>query len=257
MENLQVVPIPAFEDNYLWLLVRGAKALVVDPGDAKPVLDYLAQHGLELCAILCTHHHADHVGGIRKLLQHFKVPVYGPAHETIPGRTHPVTEGDTVKIPELGLEFSVIDVPGHTAGHVAYYGAERLFCGDTLFACGCGRLFEGTPAMMYASISKLARLPGTTLMYCAHEYTLDNIRFAKKVEPDNADLIQREEHDHASRAQHLPTVPSTMGLEKRTNPFMRCLEPTVIQAAERYVGHALSDPAQVFGTVRAWKDDQD
>ncbi len=144
MENLQVVPIPAFEDNYLWLLVRGDKALVVDPGDAAPVLDYLAQHELKLCAILCTHHHGDHVGGIRGLLQHFDVPVYGPAQETIPGRTHPVAEGDTVKIPELGLEFSIIDVPGHTSGHVAYYGAERLFCGDTLFTCGCGRLFEGT-----------------------------------------------------------------------------------------------------------------
>jgi hydroxyacylglutathione hydrolase len=257
MANVQVVPIPAFEDNYLWLLVRGEQALVVDPGDAAPVLDYLAQHGLKLCAILCTHHHGDHVGGIRTLLQHFDVPVYGPAHETIPSRTHPVAEGDLVKIPELGLEFSVIDVPGHTAGHVAYYGAERLFCGDTLFACGCGRLFEGTPAMMYASISKLARLPDATLMYCAHEYTLNNIRFAKKVEPDNADLIQRETNDRASRAKHLPTVPSTLGLEKRTNPFMRSLEPTVIQAAERYVGHALSDPAEVFGTVRAWKDDQD
>ena len=257
MANLQVIPLPAFDDNYLWLLVRDEQAIVVDPGDAAPVLDYLAQHGLELCAILCTHHHSDHVGGIRKLLQQFKVPVYGPAHETIPGRTHPVTEGDTVKIPELDLEFSVIEVPGHTAGHVAYYGAERLFCGDTLFACGCGRLFEGTPAMMYASIAKLARLPDATLMYCAHEYTLDNIRFARKVEPDNADLIQREVNDRATRAQNLPTVPTTMGLEKRTNPFMRSLEPTVIQAAERYVGHGLSDPAQVFSTVRAWKDDQD
>lgn len=257
MANFQVVPIPAFEDNYLWLLVRGDRAVVVDPGDATPVLDYLARHDLKLCAILCTHHHGDHVGGIRVLLQHFKVPVYGPAHETIPGLTHAVTEGDTVEIPELDVKFSVIDVPGHTAGHVAYYGAERLFCGDTLFACGCGRLFEGTPEMMYASIAKLARLPDDTLMYCAHEYTLDNIRFAKKVEPDNADLIQREINDRASRAQHLPTVPSVLGLEKRTNPFMRSLAPAVIQAAERYAGHALTGPAQVFGTVRAWKDAQD
>lgn len=257
MANIQVVPVPAFEDNYLWLLVSGKQAAVVDPGDASPVLAYLAQHGLALCAILCTHHHGDHVGGIRTLLKQFDVPVYGPAHETIPGCTHPVAEGDTVKIPELGLEFSVIDVPGHTSGHVAYYGAERLFCGDTLFACGCGRLFEGTPETMYASIAKLARLPDATLMYCAHEYTLDNIRFAKKVEPDNPDLIQREADDRATRARHLPTVPSTLGLEKRTNPFMRSLAPTVIQAASHYVGRPLSDPAQVFGTVRAWKDDQD
>lgn len=257
MPNLTVIPIPAFDDNYLWLLVRGDKAAIVDPGDATPVLEYLSRHGLELSAILCTHHHSDHVGGILKLLQHFKVPVFGPAHETIPGRTHAVTEGDTVKIPDLDLEFSVFDVPGHTAGHVAYYGAERLFCGDTLFACGCGRLFEGTPAMMYASIAKLARLPDATLMYCAHEYTLDNIRFAKKVEPDNADLLAREIHDRATRAQNSPTVPSTLGLEKRTNPFMRSLAPTVIQAAERYAAKTLSDPAEVFGTVRAWKDSQD
>lgn len=257
MENLQVVPIPAFDDNYLWLLVRGKQAIIVDPGDAAPVLHYLTQHGLALCAILCTHHHSDHVGGILALLRHFNVPVYGPAHEAIPGRTQAVAEGDVVKIPELALEFSVIDVPGHTAGHIAYYGAERLFCGDTLFACGCGRLFEGTPAMMYDSISTLARLPDATLMYCAHEYTLDNIRFAKKVEPDNADLIQREIQDRATRAQNLPTVPTTLGWEKRTNPFMRSLVPSVIQAAERHIGHPLPDPAQVFGAVRAWKDSQD
>ena len=257
MKNLQVVPIPAFDDNYLWLLVRGNQAAIVDPGDATPVLDYLAQHHLTLCAILCTHHHGDHVGGIQTLLKKFTVPVYGPAHETIPGLTQAVVEGDLVNIPELGVEFSVIDVPGHTAGHVAYYGAERLFCGDTLFACGCGRVFEGTFTMMHDSISKLARLPDATLMYCAHEYTLDNIRFAKKVEPNNADLIQREKNDRAARAKQQPTVPSTLGLEKRTNPFMRSLVPSVIQAAECYVGHALSDPAQVFGIVRAWKDDQD
>ena len=257
MPNLQVIPIPAFEDNYLWLLVRGDKAVAVDPGDATPILEYLSAHGLDLCAILCTHHHSDHVGGILKLLQQFTVPVYGPAHETIPGRTHAVIEGDKVKIPDLDLEFSVFDVPGHTAGHVAYYGAERLFCGDTLFACGCGRLFEGTPAMMYESIEKLARLPDTTLMYCAHEYTLDNIRFAKKVEPENADLLAREIHDHATRARNLPTVPSTLGLEKRTNPFMRSRVPMVIQAAERYADKALPKPAEVFGTVRAWKDAQD
>ena len=257
MPNLQVIPIPAFDDNYLWLLVRGDKAAVVDPGDAIPILEYLSQHGLQLCAILCTHHHSDHVGGILKLLKHFKVPVYGPAHETIPGRTHAVTEGDKVKIPQLNLEFSVFDVPGHTAGHVAYYGAERLFCGDTLFACGCGRLFEGTPAMMYASIAKLARLPDATLMYCAHEYTLDNIRFAKKVEPDNADLLAREVNDRATRAKNLPTVPTTLGLEKRTNPFMRSTVPNLIKAAEHYAAKTLSDPAEVFGTVRAWKDSQD
>ena len=251
---IQVVTIPAFEDNYLWLLVHGSYAAVVDPGDAQPILRYLAQHHLSLCAILCTHHHSDHVGGNRELLAHFNVPVYGPPHEAIPGRTQAVSDGDTIRLTQLGLELNVIDVPGHTAGHVAYYGAERLFCGDTLFACGCGKLFEGTPQAMYQSLSKLARLPDATLVYCAHEYTLDNIRFAKIVEPDNPDLLQRELQDRNRRAQHLPTVPSRLDLEKRTNPFLRSQVATVVQAAEQYSGRSLTEAWQVFATVRAWKD---
>ena len=251
---LQVITIPAFEDNYLWLLVHGNYAAVIDPGDAHPILRYLDQHQLTLCAILCTHHHSDHVGGNRELLARFPVPVYGPAHESIPGRTQAVVEDDCVKLPELELEFRVIDVPGHTAGHVAYYGAERLFCGDTIFACGCGRLFEGTPQAMYQSLSKLAQLPDDTQVYCAHEYTLDNIRFAKVVEPSNPDLLAREQHDRATRAQHQPTVPSRLGLEKRTNPFLRSHAPSIIQAAQEYSGKELSEPWQVFAIVRAWKD---
>ena len=254
MHMIQIITIPAFEDNYLWLLVHGSYAAVVDPGDAQPILRYLAQHQLTLCAILCTHHHRDHVGGNRELLAHYKVPVYGPAHESIPGRTHAVVDGDCVQLPELGLELTVIDVPGHTAGHVAYYGAESLFCGDTLFACGCGRLFEGTPQAMYQSLSKIAQLPDTTQVYCAHEYTLDNIRFAKVVEPGNSDLLEREVRDRATRANHQPTVPSLLGLEKRTNPFLRSQIPSVIHAAQLYAGHPLTEPWQVFATVRAWKD---
>jgi len=254
MHMIKIIPIPAFEDNYLWLLVHGAYAAVVDPGDAQPILHYLAQHHLTLSAILCTHHHGDHVGGIRQLLSHHPVPVYGPAHESIPGRTHAVAEGDHVRLPELDLELAVIDVPGHTAGHVAYYGAESLFCGDALFACGCGRLFEGTPQVMHQSLSKLARLPDATLVYCAHEYTLDNIRFAKVVEPDNADLLQREIDDRKRRSQHQPTVPSRLDLEKRTNPFLRSEMPSVIQAAQAYAARSLPEPWQVFAVVRAWKD---
>lgn len=254
---IQIIPIPAFEDNYLWLLVHGTYAAVVDPGDAQPILRYLTQHQLTLCAILCTHHHADHVGGNRALLARYNIPVYGPAHENIPGRTHAVVDGDSVQLPALGLQLTVIDVPGHTAGHVAYYGAESLFCGDTLFACGCGRLFEGTPQAMYQSLSKIARLPDATQVYCAHEYTLDNIRFAKVVEPTNPDLLEREIRDRNSRAQHQPTVPSRLDLEKRTNPFLRSQIPSVIQAAQAYAGRPLTEPWQVFATVRAWKDQLD
>lgn len=254
---IQIIPISAFEDNYLWLLVHGTYAAVVDPGDAQPVLDYLKQHHLTLCAILCTHHHGDHVGGNRELLRHYQVPVYGPAHENIPGRTHALVDGDIVRLPELAVDLTVFDVPGHTAGHVAYYGAESLFCGDTLFACGCGRLFEGTPQTMYQSLSKIASLPDATQIYCAHEYTLDNIRFAKVVEPTNPDLLERERHDQESRANNQPTVPSRLDLEKRTNPFLRSQVPSVIQAAQEYAGHPFTEPWQVFATVRAWKDSLD
>lgn len=251
---LQVIPIPAFEDNYLWLLVQGQNAVVVDPGDAQPVLRYLEQHQLKLCAILCTHHHGDHVGGNRTLLKHFNVPVYGPAYETIPGLTQPVAEGDCVRLPELDLELRVLDVPGHTSGHVAYYGAESLFCGDALFACGCGRIFEGTPQQMHQSLSKIAQLPEATRIYCAHEYTLDNIRFAKVAEPHNAALLERETRDKATRAKQQPTVPSLLSLEKATNPFLRSEVPSLKQAAETYAGHPLPEPWQVFAVVRAWKD---
>lgn len=249
-----VIAIPAFEDNYLWLLVHGKYAAVVDPGDAEPVWDYLQQHQLTLSAILCTHHHGDHIGGIRSLLSHGTVPVYGPAQEAIPHRSVAVKQGDIVTLPELELEFTVLDVPGHTAGHVAYYGAERLFCGDTVFGCGCGKLFEGTPPMMYASLSKIAALPDNTRMYCAHEYTLENIQFAKTVEPHNPDLLAREAADRTTRERGEPTIPSLLLTEKRTNPFLRSHEASVIAAAEQHVGHPLREPAQVFAAVRAWKD---
>ena len=178
---MKIIPVPAFEDNYIWLICDGRYAAVVDPGDAEPVLGHLSRHGLRLAAILITHHHGDHTGGIEALLRHAAVPVYGPRKENIPGITNPVGTGDTVRLPELGVEFAVLDVPGHTAGHIAYYGANSLFCGDTLFTCGCGKLFEGTPAQMHASLQKFAALPDDTQVYCAHEYTLENIRFAKKV----------------------------------------------------------------------------
>lgn len=251
---MKIIPIPAFEDNYIWLIRNGRYAAAVDPGDAAPLLDYLDRHGLQLLAVLCTHHHRDHTGGNEELRQRLKMPVYGPKREAIPGLTHPVSEGDMVSLPELGVEFAVLDVPGHTAGHVAYYGANSLFCGDTLFACGCGGLFEGTAAQMHASLQKLAALPDETQVYCAHEYTLENIEFAKMVEPANPALLQREALDLQSRELGRPTLPSTIGLEKATNPFLRSAQPEVIEAASRHAGATLSDPASVFACVRKWKN---
>lgn len=221
---LTITPLPAFDDNYLWLLVRGRTAAVVDPGDAAPVRRALERQKLRLSAILVTHHHGDHVGGVDELKAETGAAVYGPAAEAIDGVDHALRGGDGIEV--LGARFRVIDVPGHTAGHIAYFAGEEapplLFCGDTLFACGCGRLFEGTPAQMVASLDALAALPPATRVYCAHEYTLANIRFARSVEPSNAALAERALRDQASRDRGEPTLPSTIGLELATNPFLRC-----------------------------------
>jgi hydroxyacylglutathione hydrolase len=253
---LNVLTVPAFQDNYLWLIHDGVHAAVVDPGDAAPILDALAAHRLSLAAILLTHHHADHVGGVPELLRQFKVPVFGPRQEAIPQITYPLEEGDTAPIPELGLTLRVLDVPGHTAGHIAYFAPEQswLFCGDTLFAGGCGRLFEGTPQQMVASLSKLAALPDATQVYCAHEYTLANLRFASEVEPGNAALKARIVREQALRDQGKPTVPSTIAVEKATNPFLRFRESDI---ADRLIaaGHlSTKEPIAVFAALRQWKN---
>ena len=208
MDITTIIPIRAFQDNYIWCLRRGSNAVVVDPGDAEPVLEYLSDEGLQLAAILATHHHGDHVGGNTALLAKYNVPVFGPAREDIPGATRKLREGDVIKVPGIGLDFQVIDVPGHTAGHIAYYGDGVLFCGDTLFSCGCGRLFEGTAAQMHSSLAKFAALPGDTLVYCAHEYTLSNLRFARAADPDNPALDRREASARTALAAGHPSLRS-------------------------------------------------
>lgn len=253
---LSILTVPAFQDNYLWLIHDGVNAAVVDPGDAAPILDCLNRHGLALAAILLTHHHADHVGGVPQLLERFSVPVFGPRQEPIPAITYPLGEGDVVTVPELGLELKVLDVPGHTRGHIAYHAPEEswLFCGDTLFAGGCGRLFEGTPEQMAASLEKLAALPGDTKVYCAHEYTLSNLRFALEVEPANMALQERFTREQAKRERDEPTIPSTIALEKETNPFLRYAEAAI---ADRLMttGHVSSkEPIAVFAALRQWKN---
>ena len=248
--------MPAFADNYLWLIHDHQHAAVVDPGDAAPIEATLAAMHLKLGAILLTHHHADHAGGVADLLKQWQVPVFGPAREKIAGISHPLTEGDQVALPELGLQLSVLEVPGHTAGHIAYVAdAQRwLFCGDTLFAGGCGRLFEGTPAQMTASLAKLAALPDDTRVYCAHEYTVANLRFAVAAEPGNAALAHRLAAAQAMRERGEATVPSTLALEKATNPFLRYREPGILQTLRAEGRLQQDDPVAAFAALRDWKN---
>jgi hydroxyacylglutathione hydrolase len=218
---MDIQPLRAFEDNYIWLLRDGHRVVVVDPGDAVPVQRYLEEQGCGLAAILLTHHHGDHTGGVADLLSRASVPVFGPASEAIPGVSMPLRGGDSVPIPFPQGGFQVMDVPGHTRGHIAYFSNGILFCGDTLFACGCGRLFEGTAEQMWASLGNLAALPRDTLVFCAHEYTQSNIRFALAVEPGNAALQSRAGRVAQLRAGNRPTVPFTLAEELETNPFLR------------------------------------
>ena len=254
MDITTIVALRAFQDNYIWCLRRGRAAVVVDPGDAGPVLDYLAGEALQLEAILTTHHHADHVGGNARLLSKYNVPVFGPAREKIPGVTQTLREGDAIEVPGIGAHFRVMDVPGHTAGHIAYHGEGVLFCGDTLFSCGCGRLFECTAAQMYSSLSKFAALPGSTLVYCAHEYTLSNLRFARAADPANAALDEREAAARAALAAGNPSLPSTIQSELAANPFLRTGQPALVESASRHAGRTLTEAVEVFATLRRWKD---
>ena len=254
---MNLIALPAFDDTYLWLLHDGQQALVVDPGDAAPVRAALERLGLRLASILVTHHHGDHTGGVAALRDATGAAVHGPARERIPEPFTPLAGGDTLRV--LGVDFRVIDVPGHTAGHIAFFaadvdGAPLLFCGDTLFSGGCGRLFEGTPAQMLASLDALAALPPATRVCAAHEYTLGNLRFARAVEPDNAALADYQRQCLQRRADGRPTLPSTIGLERAINPFLRSREPAVSRAVRAHMPSA-TDEVAVFAALRQWKNE--
>ncbi len=257
-----IITVPAFSDNYIWLLCDEKKqhGVIVDPGEAKPVIAALKKDNIQPVAILITHFHHDHVGGISELLKNYPdLSIYGPASENIPHITHPLNGGETLSIDEIGTDFQVMNVHGHTAGHIAYYTVDehnegKLFCGDTLFAGGCGRVFNGTMKDLHDSLYKISQLPEDTLIYCAHEYTLDNVGFAKWVEPDNADLLAREEADRESIDNDQATVPSLLSLELKTNPFLRTHLPHVAKRVAEATGKTLNNSTDVFTAMRIWKD---
>lgn len=255
---MNLIPLPAFSDNYIWLLHHQGLALVVDPGESEPVTRWLTDHQHSLDCILVTHHHGDHTGGVAALQREWGVKVYGPAHEKLPFEYHPLQQGDTFQW--AGLNFQTLDVPGHTAGHIAYWAHPEgqdplLFCGDTLFSGGCGRLFEGTPSQMLQSMDQLAALPGNSRVCCAHEYTLSNLKFAVAVEPHNRDLQHYQAHCEQLRANLIPTLPAQLAKELQINPFLRSRHPDVIEAVQRFAPNTPLHEAEIFGNLRLWKNE--
>jgi len=254
---LHVTPIAAFTDNYIWLIHdihNAGSVVVIDPGDADAVKNALSQQRLTLAGILITHHHGDHTGGVVELINEWNVPVYGPANELIPGNPTKVSEGMVIRFGQLGLQFSIMDVPGHTEGHIAYVGHNSLFCGDTLFSGGCGRLLGGTAPQLWQSLRRLGSLPGETKVYCTHEYTVGNLMFALAVEPDNSATTAYLKKCQILRAEGRPTLPGTIGNELNINPFLRVKNGTVKRSAEQHAGHPLNSELEIFTALREWKN---
>ncbi|ABZ76436.1 Hydroxyacylglutathione hydrolase [Shewanella halifaxensis HAW-EB4] len=255
---LQITPLPAFNDNYIWVFQsqQSSGVYVVDPGDGQVVTDYLTQTNLPLLGILITHHHHDHTGGIEQLLKLFgeDTPVYGPQVENIAGVNRPISTNGNITLENIGLNTTVIQVPGHTSGHICYLIEDALFCGDTLFSGGCGRLFEGTAEQMYQSLTQLSLLPDNTRVFCAHEYTLANLHFAKAVEANNPALIEYTVKAHALRAENKPTLPSSIALEKAINPFLRLDSLEIQKSLAVQFQQPIADPVQSFALLRQWKD---
>lgn len=252
--RIQIGAIKAFTDNYIWAVHDGRHCVIVDPGEAAGTLDFLERHDLVLCGLLLTHHHDDHIGGVAGIRARHPVPAWGPDDARMPADLNKVVEHDEIIIEKPGLTFDVIETPGHTTSHIAFHGHGLLFCGDTLFSAGCGRLFEGTPAQMQQSIDKLAALPEATRVFCGHEYTEANCNFARKVEPGNSALVERCDQVAELRTRDRITLPSTIGAEKTFNPFMRTRESAVVEAAQRREPGSATAPASVFGVIRRWKD---
>jgi hydroxyacylglutathione hydrolase len=254
---IDIIPIPVLEDNYIWLLtdIERRTAVIVDPGVSLPVIDFLKKNTFTLAAILITHHHWDHTGGIAEIITHYRIPVIGPAQ--MKTSDVPIESAENnIRIKDFSLNFDIITLPGHTLDHIAYYSPGILFCGDTLFAAGCGRIFEGTAEQMYASLQKIIALPNDTNIYCAHEYTLNNLRFAEMLEPNNLHIKARFNKINELRKQNLPSLPTTLWEEKQTNPFLRCDSPELINQVENYAGQKLNLPIDIFTWVRKWKDQQ-
>lgn len=253
---LTIQAVSAFNDNYIWFIQpQHSKALlIVDPGDADPVIEAIEQQQLLPVALLITHHHSDHIAGINKLVARYDIPVYGPRSEAIPMLTHPLSACENLVINSTFPPITVLDVPGHTKGHIAFLIDGNLFCGDTLFGAGCGRLLGGTAKQLHASLQLIASLPEQTRIFCAHEYTQANLRFATTVEPNNAKIKQRIEDTAALLSNDKPSLPSSLSIELQTNPFLRCEQPDVIQAAQQFSGQQLHTSEAVFTILRSWKD---